>query len=304
MNYQPVGVAPQPTSSALTPAEGLDPDLFDGDRMKPDVRLGILGLIQGYLAPRFQNVQGWLRAWMAGSGASYRWHAALDMRDLDILMGIDFIAFRRANPGYSGVSNAEIASHLNDMLRRELWPATERWRDQYEMTFYALETPDIRTIRPYAAYDLNDDDWTVHPVKTTRAADPQWDLYATLYHERAVRAVDEYGQALGEVHAATNPAHRINAEARFQHAVRNASELYEAVHRRRGVGFAPTGEGYDDLGNYLWQQGKAAGWVPALRQIHDYRRAAEESHAVENYGVELPTADTLVRRAAMQYGRP
>jgi hypothetical protein len=300
--YLPVGVSPHPTSSALTPAASLDPELFDGERMKSDVRIGILSTIHGFLGQHFQNSEKWLQTWLTGSGASYRWHAALDLRDLDVLLGIDFINFKKSNPGFSGIGNAELAQHINGLLRASLWPTTARWRDQYELTFYVLRDPDILAINPYAAYGLDQDEWLVRPDQGTRTAPEQWDLYADMYRERAERAVIDYSKTLTELQAATNPAHRINAEARFKYAVSNASSLYESVHARRGVGFSSTGEGYNDFGNFLWQRGKAAGWLPALRQIHDYRRVMETSQAVNTYGVELPTADLLVQRAAMRYG--
>lgn len=304
--YLSVGVTPHPSSSALTPAEVLDPDLFDGDRMKSDVRMGILALIHGFFGQQgLTNSERWLHTWLAGSGASYRWHAALDLRDLDVLLGIDWIDFKRANPRFAGVSSVETAQYLNDMLRSQLWPTTSNWRGEYEMTFFVLDSPNIAAIRPYAAYDLDQASWTVTPDRGDRAhrdVPAQWEHYASLYQERANRAVTNYSSTLTELQGATNPAHRVNAEARFKYAVADASDLYQAVHTRRGAGFSPTGEGYSDLGNYLWQQGKAAGWIPALRQIHDYRKGVEASGQVGTYGLELPTADTLVARAAMMYG--
>lgn len=302
--YLPVGVSPHPTSSALAPAETLDPDLFDGDRMKSDVRMGILGTIQGFLGQHFAGVSQWLHTWLAGSGASYRWHAALDLRDLDVLLGIDFIPFRRANPGFSGLGNAETASHINDLLRSALWPLTARWRDQYEVTFYVLRDPDIHTIHPYAAYDVDHDLWAVKPTRTVSDRRPEWEHYASLYQEQAHRAVNDYSKTLTELQGAArlNSARRVDAETRFRFAVANASDLYESVHTRRGVGFSTEGEGVDDFGNYLWQHGKAEGWIPALRKIHDYRRAMETTQEVQTYGIELPSADVLIRRAALRYG--
>ena len=80
-----------------------------------------------------------------------------------------------------------------------------------------------------------------------------------------------------------------------------AISLFDTVHEGRRSAFSGVGEGYDDWGNYLWQMGKKAGWIPALRQIKDYHRAVTEAGNRQTYGVDLPDASTLIRRAALQY---
>jgi len=160
---------------------------------------------------------------------------------------------------------------------------------------------DITAIKPYAAYDLMDDGWTVPPSPEAPRVDPQWPLHASMYHQRATTAVERYSQALTDLQNSTHPAARTDAERRFKMAVEQAVSLFDTVHEGRKTAFSGTGQGYDDWGNYLWQMGKKAGWVPALRQIKDYHQRASQASNVDTYGVELPDSDLLIRRAAMMY---
>jgi hypothetical protein len=38
--------------------------------------------------------------WLAGSAVSYQWSAAREPGDLDVLIGVDYIQFRKAHPEY------------------------------------------------------------------------------------------------------------------------------------------------------------------------------------------------------------
>jgi hypothetical protein len=302
MAYTPVGVTAGTSSLDIEPAPTLDPELFDGTRLKTGVRLDLLSTIFDYLDAQFIGKEHWLRAWLAGSGVSYRWHAARDLKDLDALLGLHFIGFRAANPSFQTMGDQEIAKHLNERMREELWPITSAWRGQYEVTWYINPGSwDITRIKPYAAYDLVDDGWTVPPSPSAPRVPPDWELQVSMYHQRAQTAVERYSQSLTDLQNASNPASRADAERRFQMSVDQALGLFDTVHAGRRTAFSPTGQGYDDWGNYLWQQGKKAGWIPALKQIKDYHQAATMAHQVNTYGVELPDADTLIRRAALRY---
>lgn len=122
-----------------------------------------------------------------------------------------------------------------------------------------------------------------------------------MYHMRATQIVDRYSQALTDLQYATNPAARVNAERAFNMSVDQAVNLFDTVHEGRKTAFSGTGEGYDDWGNYLWQMGKKAGWIPALRQIKEYHQQATQESNAQTYGIELPDTDTLIRRAALQH---
>jgi hypothetical protein len=300
--YTPIGITAGTSSLDVEPASTLDPELFVGSRLKSGVRMDLVSTLSGYFSSQYRNHEQWLRAWLAGSGVSYRWHAAHDMRDLDVLLGVHFIGFRSANPGFLQLGNTEIAKHLNDSMRTDLWPATSQWRDRYEVTWYVNPGSwDITAIKPYAAYDLIGDGWTVPPTADAPQVDPQWELHAALYHQRANTAVERYSQALTDLQNSTHPAARVDAERRFRMSVEQAVNLFDTVHAGRRTAFSGVGKGYDDWGNYLWQMGKKAGWIPALRQIKDYHQRATQASEVQTYGVELPDTDTLIRRAALMY---
>lgn len=300
--YTPVGITAGASSLDIAPAESLDPELFVGERLKPGVRMDLLSTLTGYFSSQYQNHEQWLRAWLAGSGVSFRWHAAQDLKDLDVLLGVQFVSFRNANPGFLQLGNTEIAKHLNDGMRSDLWPYTAQWRGQYEVTWYVNPGSwDITSIKPYAAYDLVQDGWTVPPTADAPRVDPQWEVAVGMYSMRASTIVDRYSKALTELQNSTNPAARANAERQFRMSVEQAVNLFDTVHEGRRYAFSGTGEGYDDWGNYLWQMGKKAGWIPALRQIKDYHQRAMQASNVDTYGVDLPDSDTLIRRAALMY---
>jgi hypothetical protein len=73
--------------------------------------------------------------------------------------------------------------------------------------------------------------------------------------------------------------------------------LFEEIHGGRKQAFSPSGEGYLDYANYRWQAGKESGIVPALRSLKDLSKESQREFAVRTYGVELPDASVLVRRA-------
>jgi hypothetical protein len=301
MRYHPVGIEAGTSSFDIEPAATLDPTLFEGTHLKDEVRQELLLIISKWMHEHYQGWQQWLRAWLAGSGASYRWHAATDMKDLDILLGVDFIQFRQSNPDFSRIGDAEIAAHMNEQMRQELWPTTNGWKGQYEVTWYVNpKSQDIRNINPYAAYNLLDDVWTVPPSVVPARVPPNWHGQAALYADKATTAVTRYAQALNELQSATNPYHRRDAEVRFQAAVDSAVALYDSVHQSRRTAFTPTGGGYSDFTNFLWQMGKRAGWIPALKKIKDYREQALASAQAETYGMELPDVGVLLRRALMR----
>lgn len=289
-------VQPSPTSYFSTPSTELDPRLFRGMQIESWVRSGILSLLFDYLGKNFTAPHQWAHVWLAGSGVSYQWEAAREPGDLDCLVGIDYVTFRRNNTEYSGYSDSEIASMFNEGFNTHLMPHTRNW-EGYELTFYVNEQSDIKDINPYAAYDLTSDSWTVAPD-----ANPQppysraWEQHANRDHDTAVELVNRYSNALTEVRAATNPAHRLNAERKLELATDQASMFYDDIHAGRKLAFSRIGSGYSDYNNYRWQAGKQSGAIQALRTIKDLKTAATTQSQVQTYGVELPDTNTLIRR--------
>lgn len=292
----------QSTSFFSVPEDHLDPVLFDGDTVREAIRLDILSILRKYFTKHDLAPKTWMRAWIAGSGASYQWSAARTPGDLDVLVGVDYVQFRKYNSAWDGLSDDEIAAGLNEMLWAELVPQYSDYLGQYEMTFYVNpDGTDIRNLKPYAAYDLINNTWTVHPVSESHQHNPQWDMQVAADHKRAASIVQRYAKYLTEMHNAVNPAYRTNAERSLSLVMDDASDLYEDIHQGRREAFSRVGGGYTDYGNYRWQAGKATGAVQALKEIKQYRDEQLQARELTTYGIDLPDADTLVRRAALQH---
>lgn len=292
-----VAVNPGSTSYFSAPDDELDPNLFDGEFLKTRVRNAIIDILFKHLATHYVKPHLWVNAWLAGSGVSFQWSAARSPGDLDCLVGINYPSFRQQNPDYTGLSDAEIASMFNEEFSAELLPKTANW-DGYELTYYVNQASDIRDINPYAAYDLLNDEWTVKPTHENPPYSRAWEQRAQRDYSTGVEFVNRYTQALNEVRSAVNPAHRANAESKLRLATEQAVVFYEDIHAGRKVAFSPTGAGYADFNNYRWQAGKRSGVVQALRKIKDFHDAALHIEEVDTYGLELPTAATLIRRTA------
>lgn len=291
-----MNIVPGSTSYFSAPSSELDPKLFQGMELESWVRTGILSLLFDYLARHFSNPHQWTKAWLAGSGVSYQWEASREPGDLDCLVGIDYVTFRRYNTEYAGYSDAEVASMFNEGFNAELMPNTRNW-EGYELTFYVNEQSDIRDINPYAAYDLIGNVWTVAPEKNPQPPYSRaWEQRSVRDEETAKEMVSRYNSALEEVKRATNPAHRINAERKLQLAADQAITLYDDIHAGRKVAFSRVGSGYSDFNNYRWQAGKRSGVIQALRSIKELKDASKKQNQLQTYGVELPDADTLIRR--------
>jgi hypothetical protein len=298
INAQPVNIQGGSTSYFSPPSQELDPTLFDGLNLKGWVRNGIQQLLFGFLNETYRHPDLWAHVWIAGSAVSYQWEAAREPGDLDVLIGVDYIQFRRAHPEYSGLSDVEISKMLNEDFREHLQPDTENWNG-FEVTFYVNPgATDIKTINPYAAYDLTHNEWTVVPSKEGAPHMNVWDELAKIDLTKATDIVSRYTQAITKLQSATNDAARRNAEFAMQSALMQGSALFEDIHYGRKLAFSTTGKGYADYFNYRWQAGKKYGTVPALRKMSEYWSAYKAQQADETYGIELPDTQTLIRRAA------
>jgi hypothetical protein len=285
------GLGVYSTSYFSEPSKTLDPALFDGRQLKPWVRQGILELLNSLFHREFRHSEIWAHPWLAGSGVSYQWQASRSPADLDCLVGIDFIQFRKANPEYAGLLDGEIADMVNEMFRSTLQPKTENWHG-YELTFYVNKNSmDIREINPYAAYDLKYDEWTVPPDPTQSAPiKPEWDV-VTDSDAKATQQINvRFTAALNDYKLAQSDPIRRNAEVRLRSAKEQAEGLFEEIHGNRRAAFSLDGAGYYDFNNYRWQAGKRSGAINILKTI--------KNHAFGEDDVEIPSTTTLIRRAA------
>jgi hypothetical protein len=221
--------------------------------------------------------------------------------DLDCLVGVDFIQFRQANPEYRGLTDREVADQLNEDFRAELQPQTENWNG-YELTFYVNpQATDITNIKPYAAYDLKYNEWTVPPNPTQEAPrNPEWDSIAvsdyTSAHQAYIRATKAMQDL--EINTSAGPQHR-NSQTALQAAYQQANALYTEIHSQRSEAFTPNGKGYNDFYNYRWQAAKRSGAIDLLREVRNAAAARIGTDIKSIYGVDFPDASTLIRRAAL-----
>lgn len=262
-------------------------------------------MLNDFLEQNYRHPEIWAHPWLAGSGVSYQWSASRQPADLDCLVGVDFVQFRKANPEFGGLSNSEIANQLNDDFYNLLQPKTSNWNG-FELTFYVNPGgTDIRDIKPYAAYDLKYDEWTVTPSPLASApALPAWESSASADAKMAKQIAERYVTAHNAMSLATGQAQRRNAETMLKMAMEQAVNMYEDIHMGRRLAFSTEGEGYADFHNYRWQAAKRDGTIQALKPIREKALNVAYEEARNKYGTDLPDTITLIRRAALYGKRP
>lgn len=110
---------------------------------------------------------------------------------------------------------------------------TERQRDSFSLTWFVNpKAYDIRKIHPYAAYNVTDDEWAVHPLEVPK----DWDATHLPesfwgYAESILNEIKAIGQLPPE------ERHRM------------AANLFEELHNHRSDAFADGGKGLFDLSN-------------------------------------------------------
>ena len=288
------------TSYFSEPAAGLDPRLFRNGKLVPQIRNSILEILITYINSRFSGSSGWMTAWLAGSGVSFNWAAHREPADLDCLVGVDFARFREANLSYAGLSNKEIAQMFNEGFNSELHPKTKDFMDAFELTFYVNQRANIVELKPYAAYSLLNDDWTVFPTAEKIEENPAWEQKVLRDRSTAVDILGRYATAMSKIESASSDPVRVNARNELKLAMSQASALYEDIHSGRKIAFGESGEGYKDFNNYRWQAGKRTGVVQALKRLKEAQEQEAKVFAEKTYGTELPSANVLIRRAAAQ----
>ncbi|MGW9067846.1 GNAT family N-acetyltransferase [Streptomyces yangpuensis] len=244
----------------------LDERLFDGDRMHPEVRQHLLGLLHGFWAPRYgDSWQSWARVYLAGSEASHFYGNG----DLDLLIGIDHEALHQHVDAFTGEPNSAIDEKLTDELRHGLndparmLPGPDgKQTGPWENTWFVNPgSYDIREIKPYAAYDITRDEWAVRPVEVPEDFGPEklpestWDVFDAL--QTLVKAIAELPDGTRE---------------------REGAALYDYLHADRHSAFGPDGTGLYDPANAVWKALDKAPDAP-LQQLIDWKHAHDGATA-------------------------
>ena len=293
----PVSVEPSETSYFSAPGAGLDPRLFRNGKLIPTVRSSVLRILTEHLRTHYYSPENYIHVWFAGSAVSYQWTATRTPADLDCLIGVNYLLFRQSNPEYKALSDKQIADMFNEDFRNDLHPETKAFMGVYELTFYVNVKSDILSIKPYAAYSLTNDEWTVQPEVKAPPRNRAWEQQVARDTSMTTEILARYSEALNRISQSTTDTARRNAEAALKLAIDQGSALFEQIHKGRSSAFSPSGMGYQDVANYRWQAGKQAGTIQALKKLKDISTKSRKSFEVQTYGMELPDASTLIRRA-------
>lgn len=313
---------PEPGASGYfsAPAHELDPHLFEGNKIRDNVRQFVLNKLINWFnnETAFKGVRSWLHVWIAGSGVTYQWQASRGNGDLDVLFGVDWVRFREANlDDYGSIngidSEEEMADLVNTMMKATLWPGTGETNlngQIYEVTFYwnPGTGDDIRNIHPYAAYDLTHNKWTVTPPNLP--ADPStlygqdWKAEANQDLVNANQLLDRYNQSLNKLNSSVEGSpgwHNATAELRL--IADQAKVLFDDIHLGRKKAFQEGGKGYGDWTNFRWQSAKQSGAIQKLHTLATIDVEAKHAQEQNTYGEEIKSARQVLTEAMLSNGR-
>lgn len=294
----PADLREEATSYYSTPEKELDPKLFTGrEVLRPNIRSGVLSTLYGFWRSRYNDPEAWSTVFLAGSGVSYQWSAARSPGDLDCLIEVDWVTFRRLNDDYEDLGDEELGTLLNHEMQQQLWPTTANWHG-YETTFY-INVGRLADLHPYAAYNVTSNSWLVSPnPHATAPKKALWDHLIQQDLDLAKDIIASYNKAYSEVEGTTNPGLRLNAEITLRTAAAKGAALFDDIHSARKRAFAPGGEGFDDFNEARYKTAKAHGIMAAFREMKEELQEAQLLNDKGTYGVDLPNArDVLVRAA-------
>lgn len=241
-----LAIAFMPTKRLFGPTYGLDKRLFDGDRLKDDVRRYIYEtLAEFWKGKHGVDWDEWAIIYLAGSEAS-EWTSEerIGNNDFDVLVGVDYDKFRGAHSRReAGKTDQEITDELNADFRilnqRTAQAYIEidgKFEGPLSNTWYVNpDSYDIRKIKPYAAYDVTHMRWAVKPPHL-----PKWDISQFPEGPALVaecQAVSAYVRAI------------LNMPEPYR--TQQGYALWHHLHSDRARAFSPQGEGWFDPGNVL-----------------------------------------------------
>jgi hypothetical protein len=306
-NEDPVVQAEEGTSGYWgKPVPSFDPRLIDEQTggVRDDIRLQVLNELYNFWSGLYNEPEQWSTAWVAGSALSHQ-YSEHNQPDLDVLVGVDYTTFYEHNPQYRGLSEAALAARFNDEFHRLLWPQTENFLGTFELTFYVNPgASDIRAINPYAAYNLNANEWTVQPVEVPEDWDPRTyfpnEWWRTLDTDvaSATALVGQYRRVSDAVRRLpTGDPVQLSHLAELRRIGQRAADMFEDIHGGRRRAFNDMGQGFFDYNNLRWQVHKRAGTVKALNTIAAVHKDARRFQQGELYGEELAGAQEALTKA-------
>jgi 8-oxo-dGTP diphosphatase len=250
-----------PSDRIFGPTYGLDHRLFDGTRLKPQVRQAVMERLDKILSDT-AGLTGWqryTRVYLAGSEASEWTSPSLEGNsDFDTLLGVDYDKAREVTSSFLDRTDSEIDDILNDVLRTffndEDWLAP--FGGVWHLTGYCNhDALDVRDIKPYAAYDISQDRWSVKPPHLPDWGPESFPQGQALWDE--IEAVTDYIEAI----------ERLPEPFRAQ----QGAALYDHLHNDRHRAFGPDGEGWYDNGNVIEKALDQSGhWARLLKIKKDH----------------------------------
>lgn len=246
------------TSYFSAPRDTRDERLLDNAGLRPEIAQWILDALTAHLDQTgLEGYDEWLEVYVAGSSLTRLWQ---DRGDLDVLIGVHWAPFYLANPTWKRHSRPQAAERINKGLHDDIWvddwyglPGSQ-WAHPFDVTFYVnSQSPDIRDLRPYAAWDVRHGIWAVHPIDILDDWDP--DEAHPLWASVARREIGDAEKLI------------MKASAGDVLAAKSAAELWDRIHSERTMAFGRLGGGFDDYQTYRWQSHKRAGTAKALRDI-------------------------------------
>lgn len=260
--------------------EGLDPALWDGDRLRQSVRKPLLDRLNKVMREFDSGWTSWSRVYFAGSQASYWWGNG----DIDILVGVDYDKARERVEEFAGLSDEEISEELNQAFRRgfndEDYEAPWDGETYHLTAFNNLNSFEVSKIRPYAAYEILDGVWHVRPPHL-----PHW-----------TPAEFPQGTGLWEyINGIANAIHGILAMPE-PYRTREGAALWNFLHSHRSDAFNEEGLGWYDVPNvtekYLDQIGL---WG----ELYSLKQAYESGEYPRVEWTNMPRRASLAKSSAM-----
>ena len=234
-----IGGYPLPTGAQFSAQhETLDPDIFTPtEQMRPEVRDWCLSQVNGFWQPRYGSWWLWAKVYLAGSTASY-WYSGDN--DFDLLVGVSSTLLARAHPEMADLARDQraLCAHFNEEFKEDfnreavVVPGHD---DLYSLTLYANPySYDIRNIKPYAAYCISDNQWSVHPAKLPKGFSAK--ALPRSFWESVAQMADHIRDVVSEGPEGTE----------------RATELLEQLHHGRQLAYSGVGSGVFDQRQIMW----------------------------------------------------
>jgi mRNA-degrading endonuclease YafQ of YafQ-DinJ toxin-antitoxin module len=255
-----------PRARLFGPTFGLDTRLFDGEHLRPQVRVDVITRFDTFCHEHgYEGWHRWAKVVFFGSEAS-EWTSKklVGNGDFDLSIGLHYQALRATVPSFAGLADDVIRAGFTEQMHAELNDPEHRFpgiEGIYDQTWFAnLQGWDIARIKPYAAYDVVEGAWIVKPPEL-----PDWsmaDFPEGPGMEEAVRGIIE----LAEGYLKMPEPYR----------TQNGAALWEFVHSNRSDAFGPNGEGWWDSRNVVE---KALDQKGLMQQLFDCHQRATEDPA-------------------------